>query len=80
PRAIKLISVYKSYNPTTQQTGPLAGTCAPTVAQPTCVITGGLAAGDNPYFVVDSTIGYGIVGGSQLCAAVRGSPFTVNVP
>lgn len=79
PRAINVISVYKSYNPATQQTGPLAGTCAPTVAQPTCVITGGLAAGDNPYFVVDSTIGYGIVGGSQLCAAVGGSPFTVNV-
>ncbi len=79
PAAITAINVYKSFNATTQQTGPLVGSCAPTVAQPTCVMTGGLAAGDNPYFVVDSTIGYGITGGTQLCAAVGGSPFTVNV-
>lgn len=80
PAAISAISVYKSFNPATQQTGPLAGTCAPTTAQPTCVITGGLAAGDMPYVVVDSTIGYGITGGTGLCAGIGGSPFTVSVP
>ncbi len=78
PAAVNAITVYRSYDPVARQTGAQVGSCAPTVAQPTCVFTGGLQPGDNPYVVVESTIGWGITGGSGQCASVRGSPFLIG--